>query len=430
MLSSILFNVLWIGTITGALGLIVATIAAALKDKPFKGFVAGAAACFIAGIVVAVVYITLPAPSTNGAYRDVFAEMPGHSMDWAGAPDDAFMHDYHNHYDMPPLAEQPILTAMQQYLLDNNWDVSDIVAAPSLLINRLNGLLAAGEQVISLGWDDDSPTTLVAKVDIGDISALEHSMGEQAAPFAASTATRRISEGLLGLIELDAYWENLRISVAGIGDVVFWPHHVQGVDMWRFMDDDYIHYAFFERVDAAATVDFTHYEAYNEAAAPAHGLVDSWALGNTIYYVFNDNGRGSMAMIGIQWWADNGTLTICRTRFHCRNTCSNPFTWNYSINGNYLILTSPGAQGVSYTFTRASAIGAIEYARPESFQGHSESKTWFRESVAANFIGNRGTSVFHRPTCHTLPAPHNRVRFATREAAINAGHRPCQNCNP
>lgn len=52
------------------------------------------------------------------------------------------------------------------------------------------------------------------------------------------------------------------------------------------------------------------------------------------------------------------------------------------------------------------------------------------EPVTAAFIGNRNSQIFHLPTCGTLPAPHNRVNFSTRDDAISAGHRPCQRCRP
>ena len=53
-----------------------------------------------------------------------------------------------------------------------------------------------------------------------------------------------------------------------------------------------------------------------------------------------------------------------------------------------------------------------------------------RPEVTATFIGNSRTRVFHRPTCSQLPAPHNRVGFGSRQAAINAGHRACRRCRP
>jgi competence protein ComEC len=46
------------------------------------------------------------------------------------------------------------------------------------------------------------------------------------------------------------------------------------------------------------------------------------------------------------------------------------------------------------------------------------------------YIGNRNSHIFHRRTCSSLPAEHNRVYFRTREEAIAAGYRPCRRCNP
>jgi hypothetical protein len=46
------------------------------------------------------------------------------------------------------------------------------------------------------------------------------------------------------------------------------------------------------------------------------------------------------------------------------------------------------------------------------------------------FIGNRNSQIFHRPTCSTLPAQQNRVYFDNKAAAEAAGYRGCQRCNP
>ena len=46
------------------------------------------------------------------------------------------------------------------------------------------------------------------------------------------------------------------------------------------------------------------------------------------------------------------------------------------------------------------------------------------------YIGNKKSYVFHLPTCLSLPATQNQVIFDTREEAIEAGYRPCRNCNP
>jgi micrococcal nuclease len=46
------------------------------------------------------------------------------------------------------------------------------------------------------------------------------------------------------------------------------------------------------------------------------------------------------------------------------------------------------------------------------------------------YIGNRNSKTFHLPSCRTLPAPHNRVRFKSRDEAVLGGYVPCGNCNP
>ncbi|MGN0180826.1 MAG: Ada metal-binding domain-containing protein [Candidatus Ornithomonoglobus sp.] len=46
------------------------------------------------------------------------------------------------------------------------------------------------------------------------------------------------------------------------------------------------------------------------------------------------------------------------------------------------------------------------------------------------YIGNKNSYKFHRTSCSTLPNEANRVYFATREEAVNAGMVPCKKCNP
>ena len=50
--------------------------------------------------------------------------------------------------------------------------------------------------------------------------------------------------------------------------------------------------------------------------------------------------------------------------------------------------------------------------------------------VATGFIGNKGSKVFHLPTCKLVLKikPGNQVTFATREEATAAGYAPCKIC--
>jgi len=46
------------------------------------------------------------------------------------------------------------------------------------------------------------------------------------------------------------------------------------------------------------------------------------------------------------------------------------------------------------------------------------------------YIGNKNSHKFHKPSCSSLPNEENRVYFATREEAIGKGYEPCKKCNP
>ncbi len=48
----------------------------------------------------------------------------------------------------------------------------------------------------------------------------------------------------------------------------------------------------------------------------------------------------------------------------------------------------------------------------------------------ANYIGNKNSKRFHLPTCDNLPLEKNRVRFDSREEALDAGFTPCGQCAP
>ncbi len=49
---------------------------------------------------------------------------------------------------------------------------------------------------------------------------------------------------------------------------------------------------------------------------------------------------------------------------------------------------------------------------------------------SSEYIGNVKSKKFHYPTCHSLPAEHNREYLSSREEAINKGYSSCGNCHP
>ncbi|MEZ7198189.1 Ada metal-binding domain-containing protein [Pseudodesulfovibrio karagichevae] len=53
-------------------------------------------------------------------------------------------------------------------------------------------------------------------------------------------------------------------------------------------------------------------------------------------------------------------------------------------------------------------------------------------ATAASFTyhGNRDSHIFHRPGCRYYNCKHCVVNFASRQAALEAGYRPCKVCKP
>jgi phosphatidylserine/phosphatidylglycerophosphate/cardiolipin synthase-like enzyme len=51
---------------------------------------------------------------------------------------------------------------------------------------------------------------------------------------------------------------------------------------------------------------------------------------------------------------------------------------------------------------------------------------------AGQFVASRNSEVFHRPNCKSVEkiSPKNLVKYATREEAIRAGRKPCDECRP
>lgn len=60
----------------------------------------------------------------------------------------------------------------------------------------------------------------------------------------------------------------------------------------------------------------------------------------------------------------------------------------------------------------------------------SDNKATDSTAASGDFIGNKNTKKFHRPTCSSLPAEKNRVYFDSREEAVGEGYDPCKRCNP
>jgi methylphosphotriester-DNA--protein-cysteine methyltransferase len=51
---------------------------------------------------------------------------------------------------------------------------------------------------------------------------------------------------------------------------------------------------------------------------------------------------------------------------------------------------------------------------------------------SSSYVASKNSPVFHRPDCNSAAkiSAKNLIRYAIREEAIQAGKKPCHECNP
>ncbi len=89
-----------------------------------------------------------------------------------------------------------------------------------------------------------------------------------------------------------------------------------------------------------------------------------------------------------------------------------------------IVLSSDGKN------VNVKTLGASSHSSSYGQSGGNQSKEQPVPSGEGNYIGNKNSKIFHRPSCSSLPAEKNRVYFKTRDEAISQGYRPCKRCNP
>jgi hypothetical protein len=101
---------------------------------------------------------------------------------------------------------------------------------------------------------------------------------------------------------------------------------------------------------------------------------------------------------------------------------------------NLLIIRSPQ---LAETY---AANWSTHLAHSQRYEGKDENRAETRhydtpatvQEPARGFVTSRNSEVFHRANCRSAEkiSPKNLIRYATREEAIRAGKKPCEECRP
>lgn len=97
-------------------------------------------------------------------------------------------------------------------------------------------------------------------------------------------------------------------------------------------------------------------ESDEQAPLALYDLTGTWLFVGMTYYVFNEDGSGTMMGLPIIWEANAGLLSICNTPGMCRTIahCNAPLEWYYTVSDNRLTLISRLLPDVVYTYTRST----------------------------------------------------------------------------
>jgi competence protein ComEC len=93
-------------------------------------------------------------------------------------------------------------------------------------------------------------------------------------------------------------------------------------------------------------------------------------------------------------------------------------------NGTVIVSTD----GKTILVKTLGSSGQVASGNEKSYSESGQQKS--NGGGEGGYIGNRNSHIFHRPSCHSLPAEKNRIYFKTREEAVAAGYRPCKRCKP
>lgn len=95
-------------------------------------------------------------------------------------------------------------------------------------------------------------------------------------------------------------------------------------------------------------------------------------------------------------------------------------------NGTQGYIRSDLLGGAELPVKQASMVGNTVNSSSSGFvDGYDTTPT-----QSSQYIGNKNTKKFHKPSCNSLPATKNQVYFSSRDKAVSSGYVACKRCKP
>ena len=199
-----------------------------------------------------------------------------------------------------------------------------------------------------------------------------------------------------------------------------------------------------------------YYKAQNYFDCPSQGELTDWMYGRLGTHAYtvevwargDGNAPASSNWDDIAWWNENFPgrwIYLGRVRDGRSGSSQRTYdnVWIYYSVAQMRCGEAPPDQYIMAEGFKDCAL-AMAFSEPRNTP-HPGAPQWMMQGPPQNrpaqvippkpaekngYLGNTSSRKFHTLLCYTLPTKQNRVYFATREAAIDAGYSPCGNCKP
>ena len=99
-----------------------------------------------------------------------------------------------------------------------------------------------------------------------------------------------------------------------------------------------------------------------------------------------------------------------------------------STDGDVLNVQTEDGSSSAVSTNNSSASSSSSEAVSSEPKNELQKETPSAPQQTEEFIGNKNTKVYHVPTCSSLPAEKNQVKFSSKEEAESEGYKAHEKC--
>ena len=306
----------------------------------------------------------------------------------------------------------------------SNTVIKELDVAPQLNNNRtfVPIRFIAEEFGLNVDWDEINKTVIIGDGYIAPVEPIKEEVPTSSNTFQEATVTNVVDGDTID-VSFNGKTQRVRLILVNTPETVHPSEPVQffGSEASKYTKDQLLNKTVYLEKDVSETDKYGRYLYYVWLARPKTNEPTQEEVGK---YNFNslllENGYAQLAT----YPPDIKHVDFFRTRQTIARE-NNYGLWNDNNAAKF-------NQTVAASDTIQPLVGNVSANTGGGGNSNPVVTVYDNNPIAANYIGNRNTGVFHEPGCSSVRrmASKNMVNLNSRTKAINAGYRPCQRCHP